>query len=549
MWALKTLNGPEAGKMVQLKPGNQTLGRSAEATIKVNSQSISKLHARFIITEDKIIISDNKSSNGVVVNGVKIQNKVLKPGDKFYLGEIFFELVKLPKFVSILPHDSPHEVPHTPPHGVSHQELQSHGNAALATQNFDMVHSEQTDLEKPLKHEPAHQAHISFQDKFENYVENVALPGIYEYSRKFDLKYVVMSFILFFIILVTTLSVIPVIRVSHGFVIDESGRRADSLAKLLVQENREFIVNKNEISVNVRSVKNEMGVDKAFIIDALDGHIIAPVNQRENYSKIPFVQRARKKNHPYKEVLNNKIGVSRPILYNNPLTGEPSPAAYAIILYNMDRVALDIPRTLSLIIQILVITMLAGAILYFLLYRVITKPLHDLNSEINLALKEGVNTIEIQNPTPIFQNLVSNINSALSRMSQESEGKIQVDIGDKTMEASELVELFPIPAIAISPENEMILAQNELLDNHPLFDEGYIRDKYVDDLTDSSLVETLKDLLEKAKDNPNQKHTNNIPASSGEQFEVSIKSIQEMKQISYHLICFTEVYEEDDLEE
>ena len=539
MWTLKILNGPQAGKMIQLEFGNQTLGRSDQATIKVASQSISKLHAHFIVTEDKVIISDNKSSNGVVVNGVKIQNKVLKTNDKFYLGEIFFELIKLPKFVSILPYNAPH-----PP--------QSHGNNALAVQNFDMVpvdHGEQMDMEKSLKDESGSQQLVSFQDKVENYVENVALPGIYEYSGKFDLKYVVMGFILIFIILVTTLSVIPVIQVSHGFVIDESARRADSLARLLVQENREFIVNKNEISVNVRSVRNELGVDKAFIIDALDGHVIAPANQRENYPKIPFIQRARKKNHPYKEVLDNAIGVSRPILYNNPLTGEPSPAAYAIILYNMDRVALDIPRTLSLIIQILIITLLAGSLLYFLLYKVITKPLYNLNSEINTALKEGNNNIEIQTPTPVFQNLVANINSALSRMNQENESEIQVDIGDKTMEASELVELFPIPAIAISSENEMILAQNDFLDNHPLFDESHIKDKYVDDLADSSLVESLKDLLEKAGDNPNQKHTNTLPASNGEQFEISIKSIQEMKQISYHLVCFTEIYEEDGLEE
>ena len=541
MWALKILNGPQAGKMIQLKLGNQMLGRSGKAAIKVDSQSISKLHAHFIVTEDKVIISDNKSSNGVVVNGVKIQNKVLKPGDKFYLGEIFFELVNLPKFVSILPYDVPQS-----------RQYQSHGNNALAVQNFDIVPNDEHEsmgMEKSLKHGSNSQQIVNFQDKLENYVDNVVLPGVYEYSGKFDLKYVVMSFIITFIILVTVLSVIPVIRVSRGFIIDESARRADSLAKLLVQENREFIVNKNEISVNVRSVRNELGVNKALIVDALDGHIIAPVNLRESYSKIPFVQKARKRNHPYKEILGNKIGVSRPILYNNPLTGEPSPAAYAVILYNMDQIALDIPRTLSLIIQILIITILAGSVLYFLLYRVITKPLYDLNEGINTALKEGNNNIELQTPTPIFQSLVSNINSALSRMSQENEGEIQVDVGDKNMEASELVEMFPVPAIAISSENEMILAQNDFFNNHPLFDESYIKDKYLGDLNDSSLVESLKDLLEKARDNPNQKHTNTIPASNDEQFEISIKSIQDMNQVSYYLVCFTEVYEEDEVGE
>ena len=536
MWAVKTLNGPQAGKLIQLNPGNQTIGRSPQATIKVASTSVSKIHAKLIVTEDKVIISDNKSSNGIVVNGVKIQNKVLKQSDKFYLGEIFFELVSLPKFVSIIPEE------------VYHAENQSIGNNALAIQNFDMVESleaQQTGMEKP-QNLPVVREPVNLQDKMENYIETVALPGIYEYSKKFDLKYVIMGFVIAFVVLVTALSVIPVIRVSHGFVVNESLRRADSLTKLLVQENRDFIINKNEISVSVNSVKNELGVDQAFIISAIDGHVIAPVNQTGNYSRVPpFAQRARKKNHPYQEILNNKIGVSRPVLYNNPNTGEPSPLAYAVILYSMDQAALDIPRTLSLIIQVLIITVLAGSVLYFLLYKVITKPLYDLNSEVNKALKEGGTNIELQSSTQIFQNLVSNINSALSRMSRENENNIQVGVGDKDMEASELVELFPVPAIAISPDNELIIAQNNFFENHPLFDESFIKDKYVDDLTDPSLVESLKDLLQKAKDNPNQKYTNNLPASNDEQFEVSIKSIQEGGQISYHLVCFTEIYEEE----
>ena len=244
--------------------------------------------------------------------------------------------------------------------------------------------------------------------------------------------------------------------------------------------------------------------------------------------------------------MDNRIGVSRPILYTNPMTGEPSPAAYAIVLYNLDRVALDVPRTLSLMIQILLITMIAGAILYFFLYKVITKPVYDLNDEINQALKDGTNNIELKTPTPIFQRLVSNINSALSRMSQEDSNQMSVGIGDKTMEASELVEMFPVAAIAISPGNEMIMAHNAYINGHPLFDEADILEKYLDDLTDPSLVENLKDLLQKAVDNPNQKHTNSLPSASGVNFEISIKSIQEMGTISYYLICFAEFYEDEE---
>ena len=542
MWAIKVLNGSQAGKIFQLDKGSHSLGRSAQASIRIKNASISKVHAKIMITEDKIIISDNKSSNGIIVNGIKIQNKVLRSGDKFSLGEVIFDVIELPEFVSILPDM-----------GTPQPQAHTSGTNALATQNHTLVAPDLNEVQVLASSfktsEEEQKPEINIQEKIEHYIENVALPGVYEYSYKFDLKYVVMSFVVFFVLLVTALSVIPVLQVSRDFVVDESTRRADALTKILVQENRSFVINKNEISINVRSVRNEPGVNQAFIIDALDGRIIAPIKQRGRYANIPFIQRARKKPGRYKEVLNSKIGVSRPILYTNPLTGEPSPAAYAIVLYNLDNAALDIPRTLSLMIQILLITMLAGGVLYFFLYKVITKPMYDLNEEINLALKDGTNNIELKTPTPIFQKLVSNINSALSRMSQEDLNQMSVGVGDKTMEASELVQLFPVAAIAISPESEMIMAHNDLIQQHPLFDEDSIQDKYLDDLTDASLVENLKDLLQKAVDNPNQKHTNGLPSGNGVQFEISIKSIQELGTISYYIVCFTEVYDEESFEE
>lgn len=537
MWAIKVLNGPQSGKVYQLPMGGHTMGRSAQADIKIQSHSVSKVHAKLVITEDKVILSDNQSSNGVVVNGVRIQNKVLRSGDKFALGEVLFDVIKLPNFVSIVPESGPYSSP-----------ISSGANALATTPDMSsLAHNNaagpmMSANDKPEEAEPQQ----TLQEKFENYVENVALPGVYEYSYKFDLKYVVLSFVIFFVLLVTALSVIPVLKVSQDFVVAESGRRADSLAKMLVQENREFVVNDNEISVNIRAVTNEPGVDQAFIIDTIDGRILAPTNQRGRYSKIPFVQRARKKSSRYKEMLDGQIGVSRPILYNNPATGEPSARAHAIVIYSLDKAALDIPRTLSLMIQILLITMIAGGILYFFLYKVITKPLYDLNEAINVALKEGNNNVELKTPTPIFQRLVSNINSALSRMGQDESQGIQVGFGDKNMEAAELVDMFPVAAIAISPENEMIIAHNDLIQEHPLFDDSNIKDKFLEDLNDSSLIDSVKDLLQKAVDNPNQKHSNSLPSGNGIKFEISIKSIQELGSISYYLVSFTEVYDDEE---
>ena len=238
MWAIKILNGPQAGRMLQLNEGAHTLGRSAQATIRIKSNSVSKVHAKIMVMEDKLIISDNQSSNGVIVNGVKIQNKTLRSGDKFSLGEILFDIIQLPNYVSIVPDmDLVRQ-----PSGHTH----TNGTNALAAQTFgSLANPDPGGLEiisSSLKQEEADKPQLTIQEKFENYIEDVALPGVYEYSYKFDLKYVVLSFVVFFVFLVTALSVIPVIQVSRDFVIDESTRRADSLAKLLVQENMKSVL-------------------------------------------------------------------------------------------------------------------------------------------------------------------------------------------------------------------------------------------------------------------------------------------------------------------
>lgn len=541
MWALKVLSGPQAGKLIQLHEGAQTLGRSTQAHIKIKSHLISKIHAKIVVTEDKVILSDNQSSNGVVVNGIKIQNMALKPGDKFALGDIIFDLVKLPSFVSILP-----DVGMVP--SSSSSPTMARGNTALSpVGQQDLAVGNDNIVMMNLEDESSKQRKNDqgLQERIESYIEEVALPGVYQYSSKYDLKYVVLGFVTFFVMMVTALTTWPVIQISRDFVVDESLRRADALTKILVQENRDYIITKNEISVNVGAVRNEPGVDKTFIVDALDGRIIAPTNERGRYSNIPFIQRARKKSTPYKEIMDSQIGVSRPILFNNPMTGEPAPAAYAIVLYNLDRVALDVPRTLSLMIQILLIALLSGVVLYFFLYKVITKPLYDLNDELNTALRDGSQNIEVATSTPIYQKLISNINSALSRMSREQNNQVQVSHGDKNMEASEMVMMFPIAALALAP-NEMIIANNSLISGHPLFDDADLKDKALEDLSDPSLVQNLRDLLQRAVDNPNQKHTSHLPASNGIQFEVAIKSIQEMGNVAYYLVCFTEVYEEGD---
>ena len=93
MWAVRILNGPLAGQTFNLKMGKNILGRSTQADIKLMIQGISKNHCEIQVFKDKIVLIDMNSSNGTFLNGVKIQNGIIRLGEKFSLHNILMDIV------------------------------------------------------------------------------------------------------------------------------------------------------------------------------------------------------------------------------------------------------------------------------------------------------------------------------------------------------------------------------------------------------------------------------------------------------------------------
>jgi len=369
----------------------------------------------------------------------------------------------------------------------------------------------------------------------------------YKLSESYDIKWTVAGFVGIFIVIVTALTFLPVVQISRDFIVDESRRRAESLARVLVVENREYILSENEMNASVKSIIREPGVTKAFLTSADDGHIMAPSNRRGDYSKNPFLNAIRKTNSKVFRVSGSTILMSLPVLENNPITGEPVALAHAVVVYNMDRVALDTKRALGLMVQILIITLIVGAILYFFLYRLIIRPFNVLNAQVDQALKEGQENIEMVSPTPIIQKLISNINSSLSRMAGPDSDSPQVNMSDKIGEASEIVHLFSVPSFAFSVETELFLAANNACLESPFFEDGSIVDRYLEDIQNEVFTENMKDIIERCKENPILRHSANLDSPNNETFELVGKAVMEGSTVSYILFSLAEVYGEDEV--
>jgi transcriptional regulator with GAF, ATPase, and Fis domain len=75
-------------KVIPLAKDVVNIGRSSKSDVRLNNNSISRLHCRFIRTEDGFKVKDLGSRNGTYVNRVKVDEYLLSDGDEVTIGDI-----------------------------------------------------------------------------------------------------------------------------------------------------------------------------------------------------------------------------------------------------------------------------------------------------------------------------------------------------------------------------------------------------------------------------------------------------------------------------
>lgn len=92
--ALIMLEGDLPGQVYRLRQGRQIIGRRPECDIRLRERAVSGIHAEVIRLREDITINDLASTNGTVVNGLRIRNPVaLSQGNLLKLGNCVFKFV------------------------------------------------------------------------------------------------------------------------------------------------------------------------------------------------------------------------------------------------------------------------------------------------------------------------------------------------------------------------------------------------------------------------------------------------------------------------
>ncbi|MEI8025652.1 MAG: GGDEF domain-containing protein [Pseudomonadota bacterium] len=98
-------SGTDTGKRFILDNDLMVIGRNPDVEVHIDDSSVSRRHAEIVLSGDTVTIADLGSSNGTVINDVKVDaSVVLKDGDLIRLGKVIFKFYEHESLDAIL-HD------------------------------------------------------------------------------------------------------------------------------------------------------------------------------------------------------------------------------------------------------------------------------------------------------------------------------------------------------------------------------------------------------------------------------------------------------------
>ncbi|MCB0390079.1 MAG: FHA domain-containing protein [Bdellovibrionales bacterium] len=545
---LRFLNGPLAGQMINLKKGQNLIGRNQNCAIPIAHPGISKQHCIIVINENQISVNDLNSSNGTFVNGLKIKNYNLKANDKISMYDIMAEVINVSDVNKGF--------------GQALNPNQYFGNAAVnhhpathhAQPQVDINFHPQNSPEMNMSAESQKQSVQipkgleGFVRLAQNYIEDVVLPGVYKLAEWTEFKWVLLIFMGAFIVFVTSLSAIPLMRILKASIEKESQRRALTIARTLAKVNQVPLMEGQEASVSVELADREPGVSSSYIFSNVDNIIIAPARLSGKYPNEKFVHTAKKEGREVVgQIDSSTIGAIVPIEFYNPQTGGQSIVAYSVVIYDMGTLAVDDGRTLSLFIQTFFIALVVGTLLFFFLYKLIEYPIANINKQLDKALREGQLHIELNYQFPVIQDLISNIRSVLTRIDGASDGNSQSEQAfeqDRSQEMASLVQLIGFPAMAVQALDNTVAAINSNFEEKTGMSSSEILYGNVSSITDQSLKLSLEDLIARINENSDQMITNELEFG-GIKHEIVAQAVHGNNKVSYILFVILPLGEED----
>lgn len=502
MWVLKFLSGPLAGQEFEVKPST-VIGRDPGCDIVIADPNVSKKHAKISVQGPSVFLEDLGSTNGTFVNGKRVQKIPLNLNDK----------------ISFYRHLAVLSV------GVQENALavaQKNKNTQLMTQKSDFLAplmNEPQGSHQPVvwgstdpEPAPAHPSHPGSASSplnpdhwvkgAQKFIEQNLVPDILSLADKISLKGVFLAVAGLYVLLVSVLTVIPLYVVTKESITQEAQFRALSVARSLARINEERIRSNDYQKFSADLMYKEPGIQDVYVVSR-DGYVVAPV---ELMGKVPrhaeFVNRIRGQMREFVLEYQGELLASVPIVGYDPQMGINTAAGFVIVSYRPDVLKFNDERVFSLFIQVIFIGLVAGAVLFFLLYKAIEFLFQKLFEAIDQAVRDGYTQIQFPYRIQLIDNLLTLVNTLLS---QKGDGNSphSDSSGERLIQLKNLCDLIPFPALILLPDGQIEhvnKAFQMLMEiNQPLMGKPTIYQ-----IPDQALQKNFDNILKSSQQNPTQ---------------------------------------------
>jgi pSer/pThr/pTyr-binding forkhead associated (FHA) protein len=92
MAKLVVLSAGMTGRTHELKVPKTTIGRVDDNSFQIAEPSVSSHHCEVLLKGEEVVVHDLDSTNGTYINGERVSEKVIKPGQILRLGQIEIRL-------------------------------------------------------------------------------------------------------------------------------------------------------------------------------------------------------------------------------------------------------------------------------------------------------------------------------------------------------------------------------------------------------------------------------------------------------------------------
>ena len=91
--SLIQIYGPNLGQRYVIDRPEIKIGRDASNDIVIDSDTVSRSHARLFVLNKRVLVKDLKSTNGSRINDEEVDQKELRNGDQLKIGSVIFKFI------------------------------------------------------------------------------------------------------------------------------------------------------------------------------------------------------------------------------------------------------------------------------------------------------------------------------------------------------------------------------------------------------------------------------------------------------------------------